>query len=110
MHLRAMRWRRRRNGLQGGEADSQGCSTTDGLVATVGRIVVEPNAGNVIRGFSRGELWMCATGRVTARRPMEKKLIADAEAIAKQPRHGLEWTQKLDQPTVPMDRAGFRRS
>ncbi len=43
-------------------------------------------------------------GSSAARHRWTKKLIADAEAIAKKRGIGFEWTQKLDQPTVRMDR------
>jgi allantoate deiminase len=79
-------------------------STTDpGIVATVGRIVVEPNAGNVIAGFAEASFEIRYSSSA-ARHRWTKKLIADAEAIAKRRGIGFEWTEKLDQPTVRMDR------
>jgi allantoate deiminase len=79
-------------------------STTDpGIVATVGRIVVGPNAGNVIAGSSEVSFEM-RYGASAARHRWTKKLIADATAIAKKRRIGFEWTEKLDQNTVRMDR------
>jgi allantoate deiminase len=79
-------------------------STTDpGIVATVGRLVVEPNAGNVIAGSAEVSFEI-RYGSTAARHSWTKKLIADAEAIAKKRGIGFEWTEKLDQQTVQMDR------
>jgi allantoate deiminase len=79
-------------------------STTDpGLVATVGRIVVEPNAGNVIAGSAEVSFEI-RYGSSSVRHGWTKKLVADAEAIAKRRSIGFEWTEKLDQSTVRMDR------
>jgi allantoate deiminase len=79
-------------------------STTDpGLVATVGRIIVEPNAGNVIAGSAKVSFEI-RYGSSSVRHRWTKKLVADAEAIAKRRGIGFEWTEKLDQSTVRMDR------
>jgi allantoate deiminase len=79
-------------------------TTTDpGIVATVGRIVVEPNAGNVIAGSAEVSFEI-RYGSSAARHRWTRKLIADAEAIAKMRGIGFEWTEKLDQQTVRMDR------
>jgi allantoate deiminase len=79
-------------------------STTDhGIVATVGRIVAEPNAGNVIAGSAEMSFEI-RYGSSTARHLWTRKLIADAEAIAKRRGIGFAWTEKLDQSTVRMDR------
>jgi allantoate deiminase len=79
-------------------------STTDpGLVATVGRIIVEPNAGNVIAGSAEVSFEI-RYGSSSVRHGWTKKLVADAEAIAKRRGIGFEWTEKLDQSTVRMDR------
>jgi allantoate deiminase len=79
-------------------------ATTDaGIVATVGRILVEPNAGNVIAGSAEVSFEI-RYGSSVARHRWTKKLIADAEAIAKKRGIGFAWTQKLDQHTVRMDR------
>jgi len=79
-------------------------ATSDpGIVATVGRIVAEPNAGNVIAGSAEVSFEI-RYGSSAARNRWTTKLIADAEAIAKRRGIGLEWTEKLDQQTVRMDR------
>jgi allantoate deiminase len=79
-------------------------ATTDpGIVATVGRIVAEPNAGNVIAGSAEISFEI-RYGSSGVRHRWTKKLIADAKAIAKQRDIGFEWEQKLDQKTVRMDR------
>ena len=79
-------------------------ATTDpGIVATVGRIVAEPNAGNVIAGSAEVSFEI-RYGSGAARHKWTKKLIADAEAMAKRRGVGFEWTEKLDQQTVRMDR------
>jgi allantoate deiminase len=79
-------------------------ATTDpGIVATVGRIVAEPNAGNVIAGSAEVSFEI-RYGSGAARHKWTKKLIADAEAMAKRRGVGFEWTEKLDQRTVRMDR------
>ena len=79
-------------------------ATTDpGIVATVGRVVVEPNAGNVIAGSAEVSFEI-RYGSSAVRHRWAKKLIADAEAIAKKRGIGFTWTEKLDQRTVRMDR------
>jgi allantoate deiminase len=79
-------------------------TTTDpGIVATVGRIVAEPNAGNVIAG-SVEISFEIRYGATAARHRWTQKLIADAEAIGKKRGIGFDWTEKLDQRTVRMDR------
>jgi allantoate deiminase len=78
--------------------------TTDpGIVATVGRIVAEPNAGNVIAGSAEVSFEI-RYGSSAARHRWTKKLIADAKALGKRRGIGFEWEQKLDQQTVRMDR------
>jgi allantoate deiminase len=79
-------------------------STTDpGIVATVGRIVVEPNAGNVIAGSAEVSFEI-RYGSSAPKHRWTKKLIADAEAIARERGLGFAWTKNLDQNTVRMDR------
>ncbi len=79
-------------------------ATTDpGIVATVGRIIVEPNAGNVIAGSAEVSFEI-RYGSSTARHNWTRKLIADAEKIAKRRGLSFAWTEKLDQQTVRMDR------
>ncbi len=79
-------------------------STTDpGIVATVGRIVAEPNAGNVIAGSAEVSFEI-RYGSSTTRHRWTKKLLADAESIAKGRGLALSWTEKLNQKTVRIDR------
>jgi len=79
-------------------------STTDpGIVATVGRVVAEPNAGNVIAGSAELSFEI-RYGASAARHRWTKKLLANAEAIAKRRGIGFDWAERLDQQTVRMDR------
>jgi allantoate deiminase len=75
---------------------------TDGLIATVGKIRVEPNAANVIAGVARVSL--------DVRHPVDglrkaavESLLAHANAIAAQRGLTLEIARQMDQPAVPMD-------
>ena len=75
---------------------------TEGLAATVGKIDVRPNAGNVIPG----EVEVSLDVRHVydgARRKAVDELLEAAEAIAG--RRGLKFESKLkmDEPSVPMD-------
>jgi allantoate deiminase len=75
---------------------------TDGLVSTVGKVSVEPNAGNVVPGVVRLSLdvrHVCDDHRACA----VEKLLAEAQAITGRRGIGLECTVRLDQPAVPMD-------
>jgi allantoate deiminase len=75
---------------------------TEGLVATVGHVDVEPNAGNVIAGAVRVSLDV-RHANDPERKAAVETLLAQAEAIAA--RRGLvfECTRQMDQPAVPMD-------
>jgi allantoate deiminase len=76
--------------------------STDGLIATVGKLIVEPNAGNVVPGFAQVSLdvrHVKDATRVTA----VEELVAKANLIAAQRGTTLERTDRLDQPAVPMD-------
>jgi allantoate deiminase len=75
---------------------------TDGLVATVGRLTVEPNAGNVVPGLAQASLDLRHEDDVTRAAAVES-LVARAGAIAAQRGLTLERTDRLDQPAVPMD-------
>ena len=75
---------------------------TAGLIATVGKIEVEPNAGNVVPG--------AATVSLDLRHPSDKEreaalesLLARAGAIANRRCLTLEARRLMDQPAVPMD-------
>ena len=77
---------------------------TDGLVATVGRLDLEPNAGNVIAGSVRVGFEV-RSAQDTLRRNAAETLLQQAQAIAR--RRHLEWQHipQMDQPAVPMDEA-----
>jgi allantoate deiminase len=74
----------------------------EGLVATVGKIDVEPNAVNVVPGVARVSLDV-RHARDSARAAAVKTLLAEAGAIAARRGVTVEWTRQLDQPAVPMD-------
>jgi allantoate deiminase len=75
---------------------------TDGLVATVGKISVEPNAGNVVPGVAHLSLDVRHVWD-DQRASAVEKLLAEANAICERREIGFECTIKLDQPAVPMD-------
>jgi allantoate deiminase len=75
---------------------------TDGLVATVGKVSVEPNAGNVVPGVAQVSLDL-RHAHDTTRLAAVEELVAKAGAIAKRRGLSLERTDRLDQPAVPMD-------
>jgi len=75
---------------------------TDGLAATVGRVSVEPNAGNVVPGVAAVSLDVrhaCDAARISA----VEQMVTRAGAIAAQRGLTLERADRLDQPAVPMD-------
>jgi allantoate deiminase len=76
--------------------------STDGLIATVGKIEVEPNASNVIAGVARVSLDVRHADD-SSRKSAVESLLANAQAIAGKRGLGLESTQQMDQPAVPMD-------
>jgi allantoate deiminase len=78
--------------------------TTSGLVATVGKIAIEPGAGNVVPGR--------AVVSLDVRHPADRMRKAAAERLSKAAeeiatRRGLQMTcePRLDQPSVAMDPA-----
>ena len=72
-------------------------------VATVGRIEVQPGAGNVIPGSARLSLDVRhASDRV--RRAAVRRIAASARAIARRRGLRLQWEDRLDQPAVALDR------
>ena len=75
---------------------------TEGLVATVGHVDVEPNAGNVIAGAVRVSLDVRHADDPERKTAVET-LLAQAEAIAARRGLALECTRQMDQPAVPMD-------
>ena len=77
---------------------------TAGLVATVGRVHVEPGAGNVIPG--RCELSLDVRhASDAARKTAVEQLESAARNIASRRRLEVSWEQSLDQSSVPMDSA-----
>jgi allantoate deiminase len=84
------------------EVESLAQRTFNGLVATVGRVDVEPNAANVIAGEVRVNLDVRHADD-TARKSAAEALLAHAEAIAHRRNLALQCTRQMDQPAVPMD-------
>jgi allantoate deiminase len=75
---------------------------SEGLIATTGKIDVEPNAANVIAGVARVSLDVRhADGR--ARKAAVESLVAQAQSIAEKRGLTLQITRQMDQPAVPMD-------
>jgi allantoate deiminase len=77
------------------------CST-DGLVATVGKIAVEPNAGNVIPGKATVSLDL-RHERDSVRLSAVKQLLENAQTIAERRGLTVQHQGQLEQPAVPMD-------
>jgi allantoate deiminase len=75
---------------------------TEGLVATVGKLEVQPNAGNVIPGLVELSLDVRHV-RDSARRAAVDDLVEQAHAISTRRGLALDWTKKMDEPSVPMD-------
>lgn len=75
---------------------------TDGLVATVGRIVVEPNAGNVVPGYAQVSLDVRHASD-SIRTAAIESLLASAHSICSRRQISLERTDQLEQAAVPMD-------
>jgi len=75
---------------------------TGGLVATVGRVTVEPNAGNVVPGLVQVSLDVRHAHDET-RGSFVEELVTRARAIATSRGLTIERTDRLDQPAVPMD-------
>ena len=76
----------------------------DGLVATTGRMHVEPNAANVIPGRVTVSLDV-RHGCDENRQGAVRQLIAAASNIAGKRKVKMHCEQRLDQPAVPMDAA-----
>ena len=96
----------RKDALQGAAAwiseVERDALTTPGLVATVGKISVEPGAGNVVPGR--------AIALLDVRHPEDRvrtqsvaRLLNAARAIAAQRRLELDWEPRLEQTSVAMD-------
>jgi allantoate deiminase len=75
---------------------------TEGLIATVGRIEVQPNAGNVVAGIATVSLDL-RHAHDAARHVALETLLARVGEIADRRGLALESTRLLDQPAVPMD-------
>jgi allantoate deiminase len=75
---------------------------TPQLVATVGRIAVEPGAGNVIAGAAQASLDVRHISDEVRQRSV-RRILEAAEAIAQRRRLGLRTELSLDQSAVPMD-------
>jgi allantoate deiminase len=75
---------------------------TEGLVATVGKILATPNAGNVIAGTVQMTLDV-RHAHDAIRNGAVETLLEKAGAIAGQRGLALESTQQMDQPAVTMD-------
>jgi allantoate deiminase len=73
-----------------------------GLVATVGRIAAEPNAGNVIPGSVEVSL-DCRHADDAVRAAAVGKLRARAELIAIRRALSVRWSEQMNQAAVPMD-------
>ena len=74
----------------------------DGLVATVGKILVEPNATNVIPGVVEVSLDVRHIQN-PVRSQFVKEFQRTAEAIAHRRGVEVEWVEKMEQKTVLMD-------
>jgi allantoate deiminase len=74
----------------------------DGLVATVGKVEVKPNAGNVIPGEVEVSLDVRHVSD-SVRRAAVNELLESAKAIAGRRDLKLESALRLDEPSVPMD-------
>ena len=75
---------------------------TEGLAATVGRIIAEPNVGNVVPGLARVSLDVRHAHDATRLSAVEQ-LLANAAVIAERRGLKLEHARQLDQSAVPMD-------
>lgn len=75
---------------------------TEGLTATVGKVLVEPNAGNVIPGVATVSLDV-RHAHDSVRQAAVEELVDLAAAIADRRGLGFERSGQLNQPAVPMD-------
>ena len=75
---------------------------TSDLVATVGKIQVRPNAGNVIPGSVELSLDVRHV-RDHERRMAVEELLDAAQSLADRRGLSVAWTTKMDEPAVPMD-------
>jgi allantoate deiminase len=75
---------------------------TEGLVATVGKVDVEPNVGNVVPGKALVSLDVRHAHDASRSHAVEN-LVEKANAIAERRGLALQRTDLFDQPAVPMD-------
>lgn len=75
---------------------------SEGLVATVGKIEAQPNAGNVVPGMARMSLDVRHADDA-ARTAAVDELLKRAQAIAGQRGIGLSSKLQMSQPAVPME-------
>jgi len=75
---------------------------TDGLVATVGKLDLDPNAGNVIPGAARVSFEVRHASD-TVRTTAAHTLLEEAKAIAARRELRCDCVRQMDQPAVPMD-------
>ena len=75
---------------------------TKGLVATTGKIEVEPNTGNVIAGSVRASLDL-RHAQDESRADAVRELIGLAHKIGERRGVSVEWQSMFDQNAVPMD-------
>jgi allantoate deiminase len=78
--------------------------TTDGLVATTGKIAVEPNATNVIPGVVRISLDLRHENNSVRAATLEA-LFVEAHNIASRRGLAIHWSEQMNEPAVPMDPA-----
>lgn len=76
--------------------------TTPGLVATVGRLEIEPNAGNVIAGRVHASLDMRHSLDEVRHQAVER-VLHEAKRITTDRALTFAWEQQLDQPAVAMN-------
>ena len=74
----------------------------EGVTATVGKIEVHPNAGNVVPGLARVSLDVRHADD-SARTAAANELLAQAGAIAERRGLGVNSSRRIDQQAVPMD-------
>jgi allantoate deiminase len=77
-------------------------ANTEGLAATIGKVNVKPNAGNVIAGSVELSLDVRHV-RDFVRRKAVEELLLQARAIAEGRGLSVKWNSQLDEPAVPMD-------
>lgn len=75
---------------------------TDGLAATVGKVNVEPNAGNVIPGAATLSLDVRHADDALRRQAVEE-LLAQADTLAARRGLAVQYRRQMEQPAVPMD-------